>query len=53
VRNTKWLEDDSGQDLVEYAFLVLFIALFCAFAMQHLGVAINTTYMSVRASLGN
>ena len=53
MQNWKWLEDDSGQDLVEYALLVLFIALFCALAMQHLGVAINTTYMSVKASLGN
>jgi len=43
--------DESGQDLVEYAFLLAFIALVCVLGMQQLGTAINATYMSVNTSL--
>ena len=43
--------EEGGQDLVEYAFLLAFIALVCIFGMQQLGTAINATYMSVNTSL--
>ncbi len=43
--------EESGQDLVEYAFLLAFIALACVLGMQQLGTAINATYLSVNASL--
>jgi Flp pilus assembly pilin Flp len=43
--------EESGQDLVEYAFLLAFIALVCVLGMQQLGTAINATYMSVNTSL--
>ena len=42
---------ESGQDLVEYAFLLAFIALVRVLGMQQLGTAINATYMSVNTSL--
>lgn len=45
------IREDCGQDLVEYAFLVAFIALACIIGMQTLGIAINTTYGSVNTSL--
>jgi len=45
-----WLGDE-GQDLVEYAFLIAFIAAACILALQHLGVAINNTYITTSASL--
>ena len=51
MKNWKWLQEDSGQDLAEYAFLLLFIALACVLAMQNLGFAINATFASVKASL--
>ena len=45
------IREDSGQDLVEYAFLLAFIALACILGMQQLGTAINATYGSVNTSL--
>ena len=42
---------ESGQDLVEYALLLAFIALVCILGMQQLGTAINGTYGSVNTSL--
>jgi len=42
--------EESGQDLVEYAFLLAFIALICIVGMQQLGIAINATYGSVNSS---
>ena len=42
--------EESGQDLVEYALLMAFIALVCILGMQQLGTAINTTYGSVNTS---
>jgi pilus assembly protein Flp/PilA len=43
--------DDGGQDLVEYAFLITFIALACIIAMQQLGTAISNKYQSISTSL--
>jgi len=44
------ISEESGQDLVEYAFLLAFIALACILGMQQLGIAINQTYGSVNTS---
>jgi Flp pilus assembly pilin Flp len=46
----RFLSEEDGQDLVEYVFLVAFIALFCVLAIQSLGVGVNNTYRSVEAS---
>jgi Flp pilus assembly pilin Flp len=43
--------EDDGQDLVEYALLITFIALACILGMQNLGTAINTKYNDVSTSL--
>jgi len=43
--------EEGGQDLVEYAFLLAFIALACVLGMQQLGTAINGVYGSVNSSL--
>ena len=43
--------EDDGQDLVEYALLIAFIALACIIALQNLGGAINATYNSISSSL--
>ena len=45
------LREDDGQDLVEYAFLLEFIAMLCILAIQQLGTAVNNTYHTVSASL--
>ena len=43
--------DEQGQDLVEYALLIAFIALACIVGLQNLGTAINKTYNSISSSL--
>jgi pilus assembly protein Flp/PilA len=43
--------EDDGQDLVEYALLITFIALACIVGMQNLGTAINNKYSDVSTSL--
>jgi len=46
-----FVREDEGQDLVEYALLIAFIALACIVGMQQLGSAINNTYNSISSSL--
>jgi pilus assembly protein Flp/PilA len=46
-----FLLDEQGQDLVEYALLIAFIALACIIGLQSLGGAINATYNSISSSL--
>ena len=48
---TRFVREDEGQDLVEYALLIAFIALACIIGLQQLGTAINQTYNSISASL--
>ena len=48
---TSFLRDEQGQDLVEYALLIAFIALACIIGLQNLGSAINQTYNSISSSL--
>ncbi len=45
------LREDAGQDLVEYAFLIAFIAMLCILAIQQLGTVVNDTYGTVSTSL--
>jgi len=49
VQRRFW-KDEEGQDLVEYAFLMAFIALACILGMKNLGTALNQTYTSVSVS---
>jgi len=42
---------DDGQDLVEYALLLVLISLACFIGIQQLGTAINQKYLSVSASI--
>jgi pilus assembly protein Flp/PilA len=46
-----FFRDQQGQDLVEYALLIAFIALACIIGLQNLGTAINHTYNSISSSL--
>lgn len=47
----RFVREEEGQDLVEYALLITFIALACIIGMQNLGTAINNKYNSISASL--
>jgi len=38
----RFIREDEGQDLIEYAFLAVFIALAVAVAIQGVGTALNT-----------
>jgi pilus assembly protein Flp/PilA len=49
---TRFVREDEGQDLVEYALLIAFIALACIIGLQTLGTAINTEFKSIASSLG-
>jgi pilus assembly protein Flp/PilA len=48
---TRFVREDEGQDLVEYALLITFIALACIVGMQNLGTAINNKYNAISTSL--
>jgi pilus assembly protein Flp/PilA len=48
---TRFVREDEGQDLVEYALLITFIALACIVGMQNLGTAINNKYNALSTSL--
>jgi pilus assembly protein Flp/PilA len=47
----RFVREEEGQDLVEYALLITFIALACIVGMQQLGTAINNRYQSISSSL--
>jgi pilus assembly protein Flp/PilA len=47
----RFIREEEGQDLVEYALLITFIALACIVGMQQLGTAINNRYQSISTSL--
>jgi pilus assembly protein Flp/PilA len=47
----RFVREEEGQDLVEYALLIAFIALACIVGLRNLGTAINTTYNSISSSL--
>jgi pilus assembly protein Flp/PilA len=47
----RFVREEEGQDLVEYALLITFIALACIIGMQQLGTAINQKYQAISTSL--
>jgi pilus assembly protein Flp/PilA len=50
---TRFIKEEEGQDLIEYALLAALIALAAITAMTNLGGAINTKFSNVSTSLGN
>jgi Flp pilus assembly pilin Flp len=40
----EWLDEDSGQDLLEYALLVALVALVAAGAVTTVGTTLNTVF---------
>jgi Flp pilus assembly pilin Flp len=49
----RFVHQDDGQDLVEYALLVTFVALACIVGMQQLGTVINNSYNSLSSSIAS
>jgi pilus assembly protein Flp/PilA len=47
----RFIRDDEGQDLVEYAFLLAFIALVAVLGVKTLGSGISGMYTSVSGQL--
>jgi Flp pilus assembly pilin Flp len=47
----RFVRDDSGQDLVEYSFLIVFIALVATVGLAALGVSINDFYNTIAGVL--
>ena len=50
IRN--WLAREEGQDLIEYALLVVFIALVVALVLPAVGTAIAAVFSGIAASIG-
>jgi pilus assembly protein Flp/PilA len=47
----RFVREDEGQDLIEYALLAAFISLAAVLAIQQLGTAVNTVYTKVSGTL--
>jgi pilus assembly protein Flp/PilA len=47
------LQDEDGQDLIEYALVVALIALGAVFGMGTLATAINAAFSTVATNLGS
>jgi Flp pilus assembly pilin Flp len=47
------LREDAGQDLVEYAFLLAWVALVAVVAVRVLGTGLNTMFTNLNANLSS
>jgi pilus assembly protein Flp/PilA len=47
----RFVRDEAGQDLVEYAMLLAFIALIAIVGVKTLGTTVNTFFSNVATSL--
>jgi pilus assembly protein Flp/PilA len=48
----RFIREDEGQDLIEYAFLAVFIALAVTAAIQGIGTALSTQFSNIASSVG-
>jgi len=51
IAAARWLGDDEGQDLIEYALLAALIALAAVVAMQATGTSVNSVFNSIAGKL--
>ena len=47
----RFVREESGQDLIEYAFLAVFIALVVILGLQAVGTAVNNKMSSIASQL--
>ena len=52
VKSMLFLKDEKGQGLVEYALIVVLIALAAIVAMKFLGGSVNNVYQNAGTTLG-
>jgi Flp pilus assembly pilin Flp len=48
---TSFIYDEEGQDLIEYAFLVSFIAIVCVLALTALGTKVGSMWSQISVPL--
>jgi pilus assembly protein Flp/PilA len=48
---TKFLRDDAGQDLIEYALLAGFISLVAVAAIKNVGAGVNGVYNNINSQV--
>jgi Flp pilus assembly pilin Flp len=48
----RFIQDDQGQDLIEYAFLAVFVALAVTVGLQAIGSGLNTHFSNVGTQVG-
>jgi pilus assembly protein Flp/PilA len=49
---SRFLRDDRGQDLIEYALLAGFISLVAVVAITNVGSGVNTVYENINTKVG-
>ena len=49
----RFVREDDGQDLIEYALLAGFISLVAVLAIQSVGTGVNTVYGDIDTAVGN
>lgn len=47
----RFVREEEGQDIIEYALLAAFISLAAVLAIQQLGTAVNNVYTKVSSTL--
>jgi len=47
----RFIREDQGQDLIEYAFLAVFIALVVTAALTILGTSLNTAFSNIEGQV--
>jgi len=48
---SRFVREESGQDLIEYAFLAVFIALVVILGLQAVGTAVNNKMSTIASSV--
>ena len=51
VNITKFVRDEEGQDLIEYALLVALISLVCVVALTDAGTQVNNIFTAIKNKL--
>jgi Flp pilus assembly pilin Flp len=49
----RFIREDQGQDLIEYAFLAVFIALVVTVAISSVGTALTTQFNNIGTQVGS
>ena len=47
----RFIRDDDGQDLIEYALLAGFISLVCVAAIINVGTGVNAVYVTIEGQV--